>query len=349
MAVIRVFLPTCRRPSLLPRALASLRAQTFTDWICEVHNDAPEDEVPRRLVAETGDPRIHYHHHERNWGPVATFNHAFAGGPESFLSLLEDDNWWEPDFLATALAALEHHPQAVATWANLRLWREEADGGWTDTGQTIWTFPPDAPLPAPRLLHWPQPLQCFDGLHSNGAMLVRAEASRAALVPADLPFAVIEPARERLLPGGWLLLPQVLGHFALTRQTARDRDRSAWTRAQLLVAGSYFAAVRPDSSERRKLWAELRRQTPPATGLLFHLALTGQGPLTLLRHATPKDWLRFLAGAVRRPRTLARGLRFRHRHPQAWQAMREGARERTAENVGLFGAEKPVWRKHLGT
>ena len=102
MAAIRVFLLTCRRPALLRRALDSLRAQTFADWICELHNDAPEDDFPRSLVSEIGDPRITLHHHARNWGPVAAFNHAYAGGPEPFLAILEDDNWWEPAFLAEA-------------------------------------------------------------------------------------------------------------------------------------------------------------------------------------------------------------------------------------------------------
>ena len=43
MTAIRVYLLTCRRPELLRRALRSLVAQTFTDWVCEVHNDAPDD------------------------------------------------------------------------------------------------------------------------------------------------------------------------------------------------------------------------------------------------------------------------------------------------------------------
>src|ERR1700739_258820 len=40
-AQVRVFVPTYRRPKLLPRALDSLLAQTFTEWECEVHNDDP--------------------------------------------------------------------------------------------------------------------------------------------------------------------------------------------------------------------------------------------------------------------------------------------------------------------
>jgi len=46
MATIRVFVPTHRRARMLERALASLRAQTFRDWVCEVHNDAPDDDAP---------------------------------------------------------------------------------------------------------------------------------------------------------------------------------------------------------------------------------------------------------------------------------------------------------------
>ena len=51
MASLRIFLLTYRRPALLRRALASLLAQTFTDWTCELHNDAPDDDAPRAILA----------------------------------------------------------------------------------------------------------------------------------------------------------------------------------------------------------------------------------------------------------------------------------------------------------
>ena len=344
MAAIRVFLLTCRRPALLPRALASLRAQTFTDWICELHNDAPEDDYPRRLVAEIGDPRVILHQHERNWGPVAAFNHAFSGGPEPFASILEDDNWWEPGFLAAALAALEASPNANIVWANMRIARENADGTWSDTGRTIWQTP--ATDTAPRVFHWPQPLQFSDALHSNGAMLFRTAASRGALVPTDLPFAIIEPARERLLPGPWLFLPQPLAHFAVTRRTSRSEDRADWARSQLLVAASYLAAVPASAAELAAHWTRLRNQNPPSTSLLFHLALSGVRPLAILRHSRPVDWVRFLAGALRRPGVLLRSLRFRTAYPRIWLALSEGARARTREIPsapgGLAVSEKKI-------
>src|ERR1017187_1822181 len=89
MASIRVYLLTCRRPHLLRRALRSLMAQTFTDWACELHNDAPEDNAPARLLAELapGDARFTYHLHDPQWGPVTSFNHCFRAGSEPYAAL----------------------------------------------------------------------------------------------------------------------------------------------------------------------------------------------------------------------------------------------------------------------
>lgn len=341
MSTVRVFVLTYRRPKLLRRALASLCAQTFTDWVCELHNDDPDDDSPRQLLAEIGDPRITLHQHTTNWGAIATFNHAFAGGPEDFLSILEDDNWWEPDFLSTALSAMESNPDANVVWANLRLWREESDHTWTNTGRTIWT----AHSHSPRMFFWPQPLQCFDGLHSNGAMVVRAAASRRAPVPSATPLDIIEPMRERLLSGGWLLLPQPLGHFAQTLTTARGSNRVHWMQSQLLVAASYLTAVPWSAADFAALWRQLRAQSPTGTPLLFHLAFAGVRSGAILRHARVGEWLRFIAGVVRHPFNFIQSLRFRSVHATTWSVMLTGAKARSAETPSQTNPSQ--WTKIL--
>lgn len=345
MAAIRVFLLTCRRPALLRRALDSLRAQTFSDWVCELHNDAPEDDSPRRLLEENPDPRITLCQHGRNWGAVAVFNHAYAGGTEPFLAILEDDNWWDPGFLAAAHAALHAHPEANVVWSNLRVWTENPDHTWTDTGRAVWeTARGDE---RPRLFRWPVPLQCFDALHSHGAMLCRAEASRGALVPADTPLDIIEPVRERLLPGAWLLLPQPLAHFAVTLGTARVIDRARWARSQLLVAASYLHAVKPGRAERAALCAALRDQQPPATSLVFHLAFSDLRFASLIAHTRPADWLRFFRGAVRRPAVFLRSLRYRSAQPALWATILAAAHDRTRETPRSAAPAAPLLRKRL--
>ena len=325
MARIRIYLLTCGRPHLLPRALRSLLAQTLTDWICELHNDDPADEAPRRVLAEIagGDPRIEYHGHPRNWGAVASFNHAFAGGPEPYASILEDDNWWESDFLRRTLAALEDTPSAVLAWVNMRLWQEQADGRWTDAGRNIWRCAPGA---VPQLFERPVALQAVDALHSNGAMVYRAGASARARVPDGTPFDIIEPVRERLLSGGLLFIPDVLANFAVGRTTSRSGDRGAWLQSQLLVTASFFLRARLAPAEAASLWQVRRSLRPRSTDGLLLAALCGAAPRSLLHYARLADWLHFLPRAARHPGAVRRAVRFRQDHAALWEALQAGAR-----------------------
>lgn len=315
MPTVRVFLLACGRPHLFPRALASLRAQTFTDWICEVHNDAPDDAAPGVSVGAAADARLIYCPHAVNGGAVAAFNQVYRGGPEPFASMLEDDNWWDPTFLAEAVAALLAAPDAALVWANMRRWQEEADGSWTDTGRTIW---PPAPAGAPPVrFEPPEILQSIDALHSNGAMVFRPDRFRARSVPAATPLAIVEPLRERAAMGPLLLLPQPLAHFAQTRQTARSSDRAQWLQCQLLIAASFFRCVPTDRTSVAKLWQAVRAQRPRATDLLFLTALALRAP-RLVRPARLGEWVWFLASSARHPLRLLRGLGFRRAHRAVW-------------------------------
>jgi glycosyltransferase involved in cell wall biosynthesis len=328
MARLRIFLCTYRRPRLLRRALASLLAQTFADWTCELHNDAPGDDGPRVLLQELagGDPRFTYHAHERNWGAVVTFNHAYAGNREPYAALLEDDNWWEPDFLATALSALEARPEAALVWANMKVWQETADGAWLDTHETIW----EVGSAALREFRWPETFQAFDALHSQGAMVFRPGAFSASSVPLTTPLAIIEHLRERAARGPLLLLTTPLAHFARTLRTARSDDRDAWLQSKLLVAASFFDAVEVESAVLEKIWHRRRAQRPRDTGLLFLLAFALRRP-RLLHPAKLNDALHFLLSSLRHPRSVWQGLHFRSAHPEVWSWLRSQSSRETPD------------------
>jgi len=315
MAKIRVFLLTYRRAHLLPRALASLRAQTFPDWVCEVHNDAPDDPEPERIVRAAGDPRLVYVPHAANWGAVRSFNHVYRGGPEPLASLLEDDNWWEPAFLAPAIAALESDPEASLAWANMRLWQEEADGTWTDTGRTIWPAAPPGSPPVP--FRGPELIQCSTALASNGAMVFRPGRFRDPQLPPNIPFAIAECARERTASGTLLLLPEPLAHFSHTRQSVRGDDRLVWLQCQLLAAASFFSVLPVAAADLERLWQMERTRRPQGTFFLFLTAVALRSG-RLLKPARSADWFRFLAGVARHPRLARRGLRFRRDQAEAW-------------------------------
>lgn len=329
MAAVRIYLPTYRRPAMLPRALASLRAQTCTDWICELHNDDPDDPRPGQLLTKLRDPRFTLVPHPRNLGGTATFNLFSRPTPEPFYSILEDDNWWEPDFLATMLATAASHLHVTVFWANMRVAAEEADGRFTDTGRTLW---PES-CEAVRLFPWGQPQQIFGALHSNGAALFRSQPGQDFQIP-EVPFAVIEPFRERLFPYPLALVTRPLATYSLTRQTARSRDVGEWAEMQAMLAATFFQACPWTEERRRQIWDDARAQQPPATTTLILAAIAQPACRDLLRHARWRDWWIVVRGFLRRPGLYLRLRRSRAHHAPWWQFLENNAGARWREASG---------------
>src|ERR1700733_321733 len=137
---ITVYVITFRRANLLRRALASVIAQSYQNWRGFVINDDPADAEVGRVVGELADQRISIFKPIQNRGPTANLKIAFESTSSDFISVLEDDNWWEPDFLAEMIGVLTSHGEADRAVANERIWRESANGSWVDTQQTTMSF-----------------------------------------------------------------------------------------------------------------------------------------------------------------------------------------------------------------
>ncbi|WP_175414956.1 glycosyltransferase family 2 protein [Nibricoccus aquaticus] len=321
-ARVRVFLPTYRRHALLPRAVASLRAQSFQNWICELHNDDPADPFPGELVAGLADPRIHFVQHARNLGPIETFNRFYQPTAEPFVALLEDDNTWEPTFLETMLAAMDAHPSVTLAWCNQHIIQEDPDGHLTDTN-TFANPPSPSSGPAavsPRLQPWGQLRQITGALHANGAMLLRSRPGQSYPTP-QIPFGCVEAFRERMFPHPLLYVPQPLATFTITQQTARTNSARDWSAALALLAASFLKHARLSSDESRQLCADFRSQRPPMTDTLISAALQCREARALLRHITPRDWFHYTLRFFRPPLTAFHTLRARSRHPDWWDLL----------------------------
>jgi hypothetical protein len=289
---------------LLQRALHSLLNQTFDDWVCELHNDDPADKFPEELVRRVGDVRIAVVNHEVNYGPTRSFNGFFKPISEAYFSILEDDNWWEPEFLRKMVIILDGHPEVQLAWANMRRWTEHADGGWTDTGCEIWDRPPDS---EPELFYWPQPQQVFGALHSQGAMLARS--GEYTPVPDDVNSAAMESFRERAFRFPILFVPQRLANFAMTVTSSRPPSRASWTQTLAFLAGSFAEVVpmKPESMEElwRRAWGSGKTKS---TAVLIMAAFAFPGARKLFRCARLRDWLFFMAYYAKHPVELTRTL-----------------------------------------
>ena len=269
-----------------------------------MHNDDPADPAPASLVASLADPRIVCVDHPRNLGAVATFNLCYASGPEPFLALLEDDNAWEPGFLARLLAVLRDHPAASVAWCDQHLDEETADGGVRPLGRTVH----GGASGAPRVHPFGAVAQAFGSLHGQSAMVVRRPAGDEYATPV-IPVTGVEAYRERLFPGPMVFVPEALARFTITRATARARDRRAWAALQTGLAATFARSAPP--TRAAELWARARASNPSMAGLLLQAGLADPACRHLLKSARPREVLRWLAGALRHPGPTLAALRCR--------------------------------------
>lgn len=98
--VYSVVIPSHGRLSWLREALASVFAQTATEWECLVVSDLPEAfATTRRVVEHFQDPRARFLPGDRP-GANASRNKGMDHARGSILCFLDDDDLWEPEKLS---------------------------------------------------------------------------------------------------------------------------------------------------------------------------------------------------------------------------------------------------------
>jgi|CXWL01.1.fsa_nt_gi hypothetical protein len=112
----------CNNAPHLRQAVASLLAQTRTDFAIVMLDDGSEDEtesIAREF--ERVDRRVSYFRHEARQGMVPTWREVFEKSTSRYPSAeyfawVSDHDVWAPAWLATLVAELDAHPEAVLTY-----------------------------------------------------------------------------------------------------------------------------------------------------------------------------------------------------------------------------------------
>lgn len=112
-ALVSVIIPTHNRPSLLPRALESLKAQTYTNFEAIVINDGGTD--VSAIVAKY--PFARYLSHDKNRGLPAARNTGIRAAKGDYLAYLDDDDWYYTNHLEVAMKGMKGH-RAIYTNAH---------------------------------------------------------------------------------------------------------------------------------------------------------------------------------------------------------------------------------------
>lgn len=262
VARCRVYLFTYRRPELLRRAIKSLLDQTFAGWVCEVHNDDPTDERPKQVLAECSDPRITLVTHPEKYGPTKTFNCAFVPVSEDYVSILEDDNSWDPDFLTCCIECLDKNPEASMVWANMQLWQQVDETTCKPTEMLFWPerSKKGNALPPTTSFRWPN-CRCLSGcLHSTGAMVFRSKYAPEYIVPDECPSNFFEHVRERTFRYPIILVRRKLANWTWTISTSRPSSLSLSVALRIMLANSYLLHCGKSHFSLLRIWAVARRR-----------------------------------------------------------------------------------------
>ena len=291
-------------------------AQDFTDWICELHNDDPDDSFPAQLLAELNDDRFILKNHQINLGGSGSFNLAFSDCTEKYASMLEDDNWWEPDFLSTMIEELEEHPSIEIAISNEFLWKEERNGTWTDLKTTVLPKISGVEKYANDLME-----QCGSTKICNSAMVWRTMKSEYWLIPTDLPIDVTEHFRDRVIHRERLMVYKPLVNFAQTINTNRTSDPANWGSYQVLLIASIFKKISPElrSTIASRLLERARRVSAPYKTSLLHASFAERSARELFKQATLGEIFRYSLTWLKSPRSCYRIIQSTVRLNDHWQ------------------------------
>lgn len=240
---LTVGIPTFNRSAWLRETIASVLAQTFSDFRVIVSDNASQDDTAA-VVAGFADSRIQYRRNTTNIGSIANLNLLVSLADTEFLMLLPDDDLLAPGHLRAAVEALERFTTAGLVHSaftlidarsqelrTMRPLRGRADGAMLEAGG-------DA-LRRMMVESWPL---CFSSVVYRTAAIAGAGA-----IPDAGPFADLQL---------WLRMARDWDLAYLTAPLARFRLHQQSTSAQ--AGGQGLGA--PDPLQLMLRHAQMRHE-----------------------------------------------------------------------------------------
>ena len=105
---VSVVIPCYNAGKWIDRAIASIKAQDFTDYELIVVDDASNDSLTKeKIAAYQQDPTIRVLVNEQNKGPGTSRNRAVRAAQGRYIATLDADDYYEPTFLGKAVPVME--------------------------------------------------------------------------------------------------------------------------------------------------------------------------------------------------------------------------------------------------
>ena len=150
--LISIAMPCYNARNALPLALASLIAQTYTNWECLLIDDGSADH-PIDIVETANDRRIRYFRFEENRGRGAARQYALDLAEGAYLCMLDADDWLYPQKLEHQLRVIEANSDIAVLSSGMAIVNEHNEiVGTRMPGASQSELALFQPLKKPRLL-----------------------------------------------------------------------------------------------------------------------------------------------------------------------------------------------------
>ena len=140
--IVSVIMAAYNGAALIPETVASLQAQTLTDFEVVIVDDCSTDDT-RDVLRAIDDPRFRIIEAEVNQGPVRTRNTAVRHARGRYLAGLDQDDLCMPERFARQVAYLDAHPDTVLIGTG---------AAWLDDG--VVSSAPRTAVSTPALIEW---------------------------------------------------------------------------------------------------------------------------------------------------------------------------------------------------
>ncbi len=110
---VTILIPTYEpKPDQLKKAIETVLSQTCTEWELFIQDDASQANVFEMVAPYLEDQRITFRRSEERMGLAGNWNVCSKLGDSEYVQFLFQDDWWEPNYLSTAIEALDLFPNA---------------------------------------------------------------------------------------------------------------------------------------------------------------------------------------------------------------------------------------------
>ncbi|HDQ02967.1 MAG TPA: glycosyltransferase [Deltaproteobacteria bacterium] len=129
---VDIIIATYNRPKILPNALKSIQAQTYSNWRCWIAEDGKSQETLEAVSPFLQDERFIYFPGSHAGRPAVPRNRAISQGCGELITFLDDDDTWLPEKLERQVDFMRCHPNCVLLGCNaFRTGQDEAPGSET--------------------------------------------------------------------------------------------------------------------------------------------------------------------------------------------------------------------------